>query len=156
MKGTSCALTGHRDLPASFDRRILFDELEWLVKKGYDTFFCGMARGFDLLALQSLVELKESYPLYLEACVPFKGQERSYSKEERLLYAELLKQCDRVTVLFDSYKNGCFLVRDRYMVDCSDILFAYCTRSDGGTAYTVRYANSFGKEVVFSKAGNTF
>ena len=156
MKGTSCALTGHRELPTRFDRRILFDELETLIKEGCTSFFCGMAKGFDLLSLQLLVELKETYPLYLEACVPFRGQERSFSKEDRLLYHELLKKCDRVTVLFEGYKDGCFLIRDRYMVDCSDFVFAYCTRSSGGTAYTVRYANSTGKKVIFSKAGNTF
>ena len=58
MKNGSCALTGHRILPPSFDRRILFDEIEELIRKGYTSFFCGMAEGFDLLSLQLLIELK--------------------------------------------------------------------------------------------------
>ena len=156
MKGECCALTGHRKLPPNFNRNVLFDELEGLVKSGYTTFFCGMAMGFDLLALSFLVELKERYPLYLEACVPFKGQENSFSREDRLLYRELLLKCDCVTVLFDEYKNGCFLVRDRYMVDCADTLFAYCVKASGGSAYTVRYAKQTGRDVVFSKAGEIF
>ena len=156
MKGVSCALTGHRNLPAHFNRRILFDELEQLIKNGYTTFFCGMAEGFDLVALSLLVELKENYPLYIEACVPFKGQEKNFSAEYRTMYRELIKSCDRVTVLFDGYKNGCFLVRDRYMVDCSDLVFAYCTKSSGGTAYTVNYAKDTSKEVIFSNAGSSF
>ena len=156
MRGGCCALTGHRKLPDYFDRKLLFDELEALVKSGYTTFFCGMAMGFDLLALQFLVELKERYPLYLEACVPFKGQENSFSGADRLLYRELITKCDFVTVLFDEYKNGCFLVRDRYMVDCADTLFAYCTKTSGGSAYTVRYAKQTGREVIFSKAGQRY
>ena len=152
MKNGSCALTGHRALPPFFNRRILFDELEALIKKGYNTFFCGMAEGFDLTALQLLVELKERYPIYIEACVPFKGQENGFSFENRTLYRDLIKKCDQVTVLFDRYKNGCYLVRDRYMVDCSDLLFAYCTKNEGGTAYTVRYALSAQKPVLYSKA----
>ena len=156
MKYGACALTGHRDLPASFNRRILFDELEDLIRKGCDTFFCGMAQGFDLTCLQLLIELKEHYPVYVEACVPFKGQENGFSFENRSLYRDLIKKCDHVTILFERYQNGCYLVRDRYMVDCSDFLFAYCTRSTGGTAYTVRYANSLNKKVVYSKAGEVF
>ena len=154
MMNSSCALTGHRILPASFNRRILFDELEDLIRKGCNTFFCGMAEGFDLLSLQLLIELKERYPIYIEACVPFKGQERGYSSENRSLYREALKKCDQITVLFERYQNGCYLARDRYMVDCSDFLFAYCTRSSGGTAYTVRYANSTQKPVQYSKANS--
>ena len=156
MKRTACSLTGHRILPDHFNRRLLFDELESFIKDGCTTFFCGMAEGFDLLCLQFLIELKESYPIYVEACVPFKGQEKSFSRENRLLYSDLIQKCDKVTVLFERYKNGCFLVRDRYMVDCSDFLFAYCTKNEGGSAYTVRYAISANKQVIYSKAGDLF
>ena len=149
---TSCALTGHRVLPQNFNNKLLYDELEQLIKDGCTTFFCGMAQGFDLLALKLLVELKERYPIYLEACVPFRGQENTFPEKERLLYRDLITRCDVTTVLFDSYKNGCYLARNRYMVDCSDILFAYCIKSTGGTAYTLRYANSFSKRVIFTKA----
>ena len=149
---TSCALTGHRVLPKNFNNRLLFDELEALIKEGCTSFFCGMARGFDLLALKLLVELKERYPIYLEACVPFRGQENTFPEQEFLLYRDLITRCDVTTVLFDSYKNGCYLARNRYMVDCSDMLFAFCTKSTGGTAYTLRYANSLSKPVIFTKA----
>ena len=134
------ALTGHRTLPQEFSRDRLREKLEELIKEGYDGYFCGMAAGFDLLALDVLVELKRKYPLYLEACIPFEGQEKGYPKEEKERYRELLCWCDRKTVLFPSYRNGCYLVRDRYMVDCADGVLAYLTRDTGGTAYTVNYA----------------
>ena len=153
---SSCALTGHRQLPSNFDHKVLFDELETLIKEGCTSFFCGMALGFDLLALQLLVELKERYPVYIEACVPFKGQENTFPEKERKLYRDLIQRCDVVTLLSDSYKNGCYLARNRYMVDCSDLLFAYCTKSAGGAAYTVRYATSTGKRVIFTKAHTIF
>lgn len=69
-----CALTGHRDL-ADFDENALAYELESLVKEGYTAFLCGMAQGFDLLALKLLAALKQKRTLYLEACIPFEGQE---------------------------------------------------------------------------------
>ena len=108
-----CALTGHRDL-AGFDENALAYELESLVKEGYTAFLCGMAQGFDLLALKLLAALKQKRTLYLEACIPFEGQEKSFSAETRKLYQELLNVCDRKTVLFPSYCTGCYLARDTW------------------------------------------
>ena len=143
-----CALTGHRSLPADFDESRLTNELEALVRSGYTYFYCGMAEGFDLTALKALFHLKRRYPIKIEACVPYKGQENRFSFEMKRLYRELLPECDKTTVFFDHYKDGCFLVRNRYMADGADCVFAYCLRETGGTAYTVRYAESRGKPVV--------
>ena len=149
MKGGSCALTGHRELPDGLDRKLLFEELENLIREGYEYFFCGMAEGFDLLALGLLIELKDRYDFYVEACVPFEGQERTFSEENRQKYFDLLARCDRETVLFDGYRKGCFLARDRYMVDLCDVVLAYCTKTTGGTYYTVSYAESKRKQIRY-------
>lgn len=147
----TCALTGHRKLPPDFDRNGLYDGLEELIKEGYDRFLCGMAAGFDLLALDCLVALQAKYRIYIEACVPFDGQENSFSIEEKRRYRELIQWCSVVRVLYPAYQNGCYLSRDRYMVDRADILFAYCVKETGGTAYTVRYARTKGVKVIFLK-----
>ena len=149
MKRFTCALTGHRELPANFDNKLLYDTLESLLIAGCDTFMCGMAEGFDLLALELLIELKDRYRFYVEACVPFEGQERTFSEKNRQKYFDLLARCDRETVLFDAYRKGCFLARDRYMVDLCDVVLAYCTKSTGGTYYTVSYAESKRKQIRF-------
>lgn len=146
-----CALTGHRALPPGFDKNALYDALEELAAGGYTYFYCGMAEGFDLLSLECLAALKEKYGLFLEACIPFTGQETHFSRENRELYHKLLSRCDRRTELFPAYRGGCYLIRDRYMVDHADLLFAYCERETGGTAYTVRYAKAKGVETIFFK-----
>lgn len=148
MKPLACALTGHRVLPENFNEEKLLSELEALILEGYQTFYCGMAEGFDLLALKALFRLKEKYPLEIEACVPYRGQEKRFSAEMKALYLSLLPACDRVTVFFERYTDGCYLVRNRYMVNEADCVFAYCTRQTGGTAYTLRYAESKKKRVV--------
>ncbi len=144
-----CALTGHRDLPPDFDGGALFDALEALIREGYDSFQCGMATGFDLLALDCLAALKRKYPIFLEACVPYAGQERKFPAAEREKYRKLLPWCDKVTVLSSVYYKGCFLARDRYMVEGCDLLFAYCTKETGGAAYTVEYAVKKGIKVRY-------
>lgn len=143
-----CALTGHRILPDDFDEEELGKELETLIRGGCKGFFCGMAEGFDLLCLRLLFGLKERYSFSIEACVPFAGQENYYSKENKLLYRKLIEKCDRTTTLEQGYRNGCFLIRDRYMVDRADFVFTYCTKTTGGTAYTVNYAKKKDKLVV--------
>ncbi len=148
MRGKICALTGHRVLEADFDKNALYDRLEELVKAGYDYFLCGMAQGFDLLALEYLVALKQKYPVQIEACIPFAGQEKKYPEEERKKYKLLREWCDRSVVLFPSYAAGVYLARDRYMVDSCDTVLAYCRREKGGTYYTVTYAERKGIPVV--------
>ncbi len=149
MNGKVCAITGHRDLPEAFDCNLLYDTLEELIGGGCSGFCCGMARGFDLKALDCLIELKQRYHVCVEACIPYDGQERSFPAAERKKYRDLLAWCDRKTVLYPAYFRGCFLARDRYMVDHSDLLLAYCVRESGGAAYTVKYARETGKEIIF-------
>lgn len=145
----ACALTGHRILPSDFNKNEVYDKLEELIRSGCDTFFCGMAEGFDLLALDCLKDLKRKYRIYIEACIPYAGQETHFSAEEKRRYRALLPWCDKQTVFFPAYRNGCFLVRNRYMVDCADGLLAYCKQKSGGSAYTVNYAREKGKEIIF-------
>lgn len=147
-EGMTCALTGHRELPEGFDRSALYDALEALIREGCTTFCCGMARGFDLLALECLIDLKRRYHVRIQACIPHEGQERSFPRSERERYRSLLALCDEREVLAASYYAGCFLARNRYMAERADLVFAYCTRKTGGTAYTVRYARELGKKVV--------
>ena len=144
----TCALTGHRQLPETFDGNALYDKLEELIKDGCDSFLCGMAEGFDLLALNCLAVLKRKYRIYIEACIPFEGQELTFRDREKARYQNLIQWCDRKTVIFESYQNGCYLARDRYMVDCADFVLAYCTKNTGGSAYTVNYAKQKNVPVI--------
>ena len=45
---SACALTGHRVLGKGFSRERLEQCLRALIAEGADTFYCGMALGFDL------------------------------------------------------------------------------------------------------------
>lgn len=144
----TCAITGHRVLPENFNRQALYDELELLIRDGCDTFLCGMAEGFDLTCLDCLVSLRRKYRISTEACIPFPEQDKYFSKENKRLYRFLLEECDKKTILNQSYFSGCFLLRDRYMVDHCDFLYAYCTKDRGGAHYTLSYAVSVGVPVL--------
>lgn len=147
MNDLVCTLTGHRNLPPAFDRDALLFTLEDLIKEGVSVFWCGMARGFDLVALDCLVELKQWYHVRVKACIPHAGQEKDLPRKERGEYLRLLAWCDEKIVLSETYYPSCFLVRDRYMVDRSDMVLAYLRQEKGGTAYTVGYAREKGLDV---------
>ncbi len=138
-KYKSCALTGHRNLPQDFDGKRLKNQLEALIKDGVEIFYNGMAMGFDLTAALALLSLKEQYPqIKLIACVPFYGQEKKFTKKWQDVYTDALCRFDETVVLSEHYFDGCYFKRNDYMIDRADVLFAYCVRANGGTAYTVR------------------
>lgn len=148
IKENTCAFTGHRELEKNFDCAQLKARIEEYIRQGYDTFLSGMAVGFDMLAAQTVLDLKDKYPsIRLIACIPCKQQSRYYSAEEKLRYEKILSFCDQIKILSDGYYQGCMQSRDRYMVDNSSLLIAYKRKNSGGTYYTVKYALSENKRI---------
>lgn len=148
----SCAFTGHRTLYEGFSPRKLKREIKKLILSGVDTFYNGMAMGFDLLAAEKVLELKKKYPfIRLVLCIPCFEQEKSFPENDKKRYAEIYKKADEKTVLYPHYFKGCMLARNRYMAERADVLLAYCVQEKGGTAYTVKYFHKKHpkREVVF-------
>ena len=146
----SCAITGHRDLPKNLSREKLKADLKELIQSGVQYFYNGLAVGFDLLTAEILVELKVEFPnLQICGCIPFHGQERYYSAEDKRRYYQVLEDCDDTVVFSSEYQRGCYFTRNDYMVEKADLLFAYCLSKSGGTAYTVRaFQKKKGKENI--------
>ena len=135
----TCAFTGHRVLGDDFSARKLKKEIKKLILAGVDTFYNGMAMGFDLLAAEKTLELKKRFPhIRLILCIPCYKQERSFSEKDKGRYATIYKKADEKKVLSEFYYRGCMQARNRYMVERADVLIAYCTKADGGTAHTVK------------------
>ena len=145
----SIALTGHRILKRDFDFIQLEQRLIAFIEEGYTKFFCGMALGFDMTCAGLLLRLKRRYALQLVACLPCKNQEEKYGEYDKLLYHEYLQRFDRVECLEENFKKGCMFVRNRYMVDNCDLLFAYLYKKMGGTHYTVEYAKKREKTIEY-------
>ena len=146
---SACALTGHRVLGKGFSRERLEQCLRALIAEGADTFYCGMALGFDLYCCELLLRLREEFPVRIVACVPCADQAARYSPRAKEKYEALLSACDEKIVLLEKYENGCMFERNRCMVDRCDVLLAYLETERGGTFYTVNSAKNRGKRRVF-------
>ena len=135
----SCVFTGHRTLEEDFSVTKLKKEIETAILQGIETFYNGMAMGFDLLAAETVLSLKKEYPqVKLIACIPCYKQEKSFTEKDKKRYAEILKKADEKIQLAEEYYRGCMQVRDKYMAERADMMIAYCKKTTGGAAYTVK------------------
>lgn len=142
------ALTGHRTLGRDFSPGLLRMKLAELMEAGADTFYCGMALGFDLLCGEILCEMKEGSGIRLIACIPCADQNATFSRAAREQYERVFENAGEHIILHDRYTSGCMFERNRYMVDHSDVVLAYLRTQKGGTFYTVNYAKKTGKPVI--------
>ena len=147
-----CCFTGHRILPPdvsvalchALDRHLLA-----LADAGVTEFRAGGARGFDTLAALRVLALREKHAgVRLVLYLPCRSQSDGWREGERALYADILSRADEVHFVSDQYIAGCMQMRNRALVDGSDICLAYLTRSTGGTKQTFLYALKQGLKVV--------
>ena len=130
---------------------VLWKVIDQSIAAGYDTFYCGGARGVDLVCGEIIAANKLSGLRYLKliCAIPFKQQADKWSYLWRLRYQEVLKAADRIKLISPEYHRGCYHARNRYMVDNADrVIAVYDGSSSGGTAYTVDYARKQGKEII--------
>lgn len=151
----SVCFTGHRDLPDRFspEYRQLVRDTDMALRCAYEAgareFYTGGAAGFDQLAGELVVLLKKRDPgVRLIILLPYAGFAGKADRAERERRAGLFAQADEVTPLFTHYFKGCFLQRDRALVENAESCIAYLRRSPSGTAWTVSFARQKGIPVV--------
>ncbi len=155
------AFTGHRperfpwgddeqsEQAAAFIRR-LKDTLEELIATGVIRFLSGAARGFDTIAAEIVLELREHYPwISLTVVLPCDDQADKWGDGDKARWEHLLERADHVLHLAGRYDKGCMLRRNRYLVDHSSLLVAaYDGCCAGGTAMTLAYAAEKNRTVI--------
>lgn len=152
-RGKSIAFTGHRIIPLVRQEEVrarLATTVAFACKSGIALFYCGMALGFDMMAAEVVLSLKDKFPnIRLIAIVPFSGQSSRWAFSEQERYHRILAKTDKVVVLSGNYFRGCLLRRNDYMLSHSCGVIAYYNgKPQGGTFYTVRKAERMKMYVV--------
>ncbi len=153
IKERSVCFSGHRAVRA-FEAEALRDRLsraiDIYIRRGYDTFICGGAIGFDTMAAEEIIEKKKLRPsLKLVLALPCRDQTSKWTKLEDIVkYKEILGSADEVLYSSVFYTSGCMQVRNRFMVDNSSVCICYKYSNRGGTAYTVNYAENKDLQVI--------
>ena len=159
-----CSFTGHRDLPPEKRdalRSLLRRTLRTLaLDRGMSVFLTGGAMGFDRMAAEEVLALRERYGgIRLFLFLPFPGYDAKWPRGERAALADLLKKADGYYALItftsepgfcaaDAYYPGVYFARDRMLVNLSSVCVSYLEKTRGGTFYTVSYAKDAGIEVI--------
>ena len=148
MREKTACFTGHRKIPPESIPELsqrLKNTLLRLIEEGYMYFGAGGALGFDTLAAQCVLSLKNQYThIKLILVLPCITQTKGWSENDIAIYEEIKSQADKVVYTSREYSRGCMFKRNRHLVDCSSVCVAYLTQAKGGTAYTVNYAKEHG------------
>ncbi len=147
-KHYTCSFTGHRKLDfttfTDLDNQ-LATTIRRLVQQGYTCFCSGGALGFDLLAAEAVIRLKEEFPaIQLCMILPCRNQDRFWNDTQKAEYYAVLNNADEIIYTSDVYHQGCMFKRNRTLVDSSSHLLAYLDDENGGTKYTIDYAAQTG------------
>lgn len=150
-KRTAC-FTGHRSIPKDEIKNLtkrLTDEVRNLIVQGYCYFGAGGALGFDIIAEQVVLQLRNEYPqIKLILVLPCLSQADCWSEKDRAVYEDIKARADKVVYTSQNYTRDCMFKRNRHLVDCSSLCICYLTEATGGTAYTVKYAKAKGITTV--------
>jgi uncharacterized phage-like protein YoqJ len=152
MTKSFVCFSGHRTYARTPDDEArLAGALDEAWADGCRVFISGMAPGFDLAAAEAVVRLRALHDdVRLVAAIPFTGQDRGYTPDDRQRYETLIAAADELHVLGEGYTHGCYYRRDEWMVErASRVICWYdASKRGSGTRYTVRYALRCALEVV--------
>ncbi len=161
-KFKSCCFTGYRPskFPFALDgsdfqytrfENKLIDAVFSLPDEGCYTFYSGMAMGFDIIAAEIVLLLRETYKkavIKLICAVPFVGQAAKFRDGWRERYDRIIKNADEVILVSDRYFPGCYQRRNEFMIDNSDFVITWFDGKAGGTANTLNYAAKNNRRIV--------
>lgn len=152
MKNHSCCFTGHRIIDEYSTEEIekeLHKTLSELIQNGVTDYYTGGALGFDTIAAECVLEQKaKNSNITLNLILPCKSQCRGWKKSDIAEYERIKALSDSIVYASEEYSARCMFLRNRMLVDSSDICVCYKTKNNGGTAYTVSYAGKMGKEII--------
>lgn len=153
-------ITGLRPqkLPWGFDsecdaciklQNALRDKIDTFYNDGYRQFITGMALGADTwFAIEVLYLMSEHDDVTLDCYLPFRGQENSWSAEDKATYLNILHECNYIKVVDPGYRKDSYIKRDKLVVDnCDAMISIWDKKTPGGTSRTIAYARQKGVPV---------
>lgn len=152
FKNQTCCFAGHRyiapqDIEAVY--KTTKEVTSMLASKGVKYFGTGGALGFDTIAAQAVLAIKDTHPeIKLILVLPCENQTKYWKQTDIDVYNDILAKADKVKYLSKTYYDGCMQKRNRHLVDCSSYCVCYFKEHTGGTAYTVSYAKSKNLKII--------
>ena len=147
IKEKSVCFSGHRTVrreDAETLKSNLSRAIDIYIRRGFDTFICGGAVGFDTMAAEAILEKKRVRPsVRLVLALPCRDQTSKWTNLSDLVkYREILGGADDVVYTSVFYTSGCMHLRNRYMVDSSSACICYLSEAREGQTLQLDWAVS--------------
>lgn len=140
MNKNTCCFFGHRDTPSNIKSKLEQTIIYLIENKSVDTFYVGNQGSFDFMVRRTLKKLKVKYPhinyTVVLAYMPTEKDGKDYSDT---IYPDGLENVPRKFAIDR---------RNKWLVDNSDYVIAYISRSFGGAAKFYDLAVKHKKEVI--------
>ena len=141
---------GHRYIERGIEIENRLDKLlhDLIMQKEYIEFLIGREGEFDILASAAIKRAINKYAYgntHFTLVLPYMKAE--YRDNEK----EFLDYYDEVDVCYESsiaHPKGAIQIRNRSMVDRSDLVVCYVQHNSGGAYRTLQYAAKQGKRII--------
>lgn len=146
MKEKICSFCGHRDCDSLVRGQIKEAITDLIKNQCITTFYSGGMGNFDKLCESVVRELKQKYKnLRLCLVAPYMTKKLNTDKEYyNAMYDEII-----IPDLGDIHYKRAITERNKWMVDCSNVLLCYVTRNSGGAYRMQKYAKNENKITEF-------
>ena len=141
---------GHRSIERASEVENRFDKLlhELIAQKEYVEFLIGRDGEFDLLASAAIKRAVREYGYgntHFTLVLPYMKAEYRDNEKEYLDYYDEVEVCAESA---GAYPKAAIQIRNRNMVDRSDLVVCCIQHKSGGAYKTMQYAEKQGKSIV--------
>ena len=139
--------TPKRELETEIESKIIK-----AIQQGFKHFICGGAWGFDMLAAESVLKLRDDgQAITLEIIIPCREQTHGWPNKTKVRYDEILEKADKITMNDVPYSAEAMHERNRQMVEKSKLVIAYYKEgAGGGTLNTIKHAQKANREIWYA------
>lgn len=136
-------------------RSMLYYRIYIAAQSGYEYFISGLARGVDLWAADSVIDIQKKFPNIKLICAkPYPGHGNTFKGEDLWSLNNVLEKAHEIICVSDQYSRDCYKIRNEFMVNHASCLIGVVDNYKSGTGQTISYARKKGLELSLIKVGD--
>ena len=134
------AFFGHKDTPKEIEPTLRSTLIDLIENKNVNVFYVGNNGNFDTMVRRQLENLSQTYPITYNVVLAYLPTEKNkYDNLTNTIYPEGLETVP---------KRFAISWRNKWMIQQSDVVVTYVTRTYGGAAQFKELAERQGKTVI--------
>ena len=135
-----CTFFGHKDTPKEIEPTLRSTLIDLIENKNATVFYVGNNGNFDTMVRHQLENLSQTYPITYSVVLAYLPTEKNkYDDLSHSIYPEGLETVP---------KRFAISWRNKWMIQQSDVVVTYVTRTYGGAAQFKELAERQGKTVI--------